>query len=182
MTDYLWCVTVQRTDGSLLNYRLSDDLQFGLNIDPKGQRHLTTALIVIPLAPYLYDHPGMADDVLPPYGVGQVQRIFQVSREVAGDWVPTRSQFIGDNAWHTAAFTSVEGYLKHDYQDEDRLRIAEDIQYWQSQVKHRPFHQSCGLRKATNRSIEAHLARVSQRRTIADQSEWQLAQVEVPSV
>ncbi len=170
-----WCANIERTDQSVLAYRLSDDLQFALNIDPKGQRHLRDALIVIPLAPYIFDHAvGGKEDVLPPYGIGQVKDIFKLPEDEAYQLVVTRSQFVGDNRWATNTFEDVEGYLRHDYPHDSKMQIDEDIKYWQGINAGRPVHQSSFLRQMTNSRISLHLQRVAAKRPLHQRDQWLL--------
>ena len=162
MSDQLWCADIIRSNHQAQTYRLSGDLQYALTIDEAGQRHLLHGLIVVPLAPYIFSKPrGTKEDVLPPYGVGYVKRVYRIDQPAAGQLTPTRSQFIDYKYWPNATQKSVSIYLQHDYSWLNKKQIDADIAYWQGQDSHRPVPVNRLWVLVSKYRIHRHLKRIA---------------------
>lgn len=161
MPEKLWCATIERTDGQTIAYRLSGDLQHALNLDVAGQRHLLHGLIVIPLAPYIFAKPkGTKDDILPPYGVGYVTKIYQQNEDEAIVLTPTRSQFIDNGYWPKDTRKNVRTYLQHDYSWLNKQQIDADIGYWQQRETQKICRANKFWHVVSEYRIQRHLRRI----------------------
>ncbi len=125
----MWCVTILMVTGVKREYRLSDDLQFALNLQGHFKR-LKNALLVVPLGPYVDINGKEQSIVEPPFGVIKIESIYRIATSDARKLHITRSQFIGGDLWPTWNYQKIYGYLKHDYPKLSQWQISKDIKYW----------------------------------------------------
>lgn len=171
-----WCADVIRSDGKMVQYRLTLDLQMALNSDSRGRNEMQRALLVIPLTPYYDPKSSRSKDKsgVPPFGIGMVKQIYRMSANRAHHLQISRSQFIGYQYWSVRPFKICNTYLKHDYPWFSQKQIAADITYWQNRLFKAHVRPSRWWQWVTNLRIKRQLRRISRDAYRQQRRKWVL--------
>jgi hypothetical protein len=173
----VWCADIMRSNGQIVQYRLTMDLQLALNSDLSGQSEMQNALIVIPLAPYRNHRPNSHQAKSksanqPPYGIGLVKKIYRLRAGQAYRLQVARSQFIGHQYWSVRPFQPCNRYLRHDYPWLSQKQIAADITYWQKRLFKDKPHQNWWWKLVSNLRIRFQLTRIKQDNYVKERKKW----------